>query len=71
MFAVHANSSATEAKMHTDRKTDVYRGAVVSVVALMMKPMAAIVAASATNGPRTWHLSESQQKRMMTKKHST
>lgn len=57
--------------MHTDKKTEVYRGAVVSVVALMMKPIAAIVAARATNGPRTLYLSESQQRRMMTKKQST
>jgi hypothetical protein len=41
---------------------------VVSVVALMMNPMPARVAARAQNGPRILNLSDSQQKEMIVKK---
>jgi hypothetical protein len=68
IFAVHAKSSATDAKINTDRNVEKYRGAAVVVVALMMKPIAASEAARATNGPRILYRSDSPQKRMMTKK---
>jgi hypothetical protein len=49
MFATHASSSATDAKISTDKKILKYRGPVVLVVALMMKPIPARVAARAQN----------------------
>jgi hypothetical protein len=45
-----------------------YRGPVVVVVALMMNPIPARVAARAQNGPRIWNLSESQQKARIVRK---
>jgi hypothetical protein len=68
MFATHARSRATDAKISTDKKMLKYRGPVVSVVALMMNPMPARVAASAQKGPRILNLSDSQQKAMIVKK---
>ena len=69
IFATHANINPTLANMHVDRNTLKYRGAVVSVVAFIVKPTAAMVAESVTKGPRTPNLSLSQQKSRMTKKH--
>ena len=52
--------------MH-DKKHEKYRGPVPVVVALIMKPMAAIIAALATKGPRTLKRSDSQHQSMMKK----
>lgn len=61
-FDTHASRIATEAKISTDKNAEKYLGAVPVVVALIMKPIAASSAARQLNGPRTCHLSESQQK---------
>jgi hypothetical protein len=68
IFDTHASSSATDAKISTDRKILKYRGPVVLVVALMIKPIPARVAARAQNGPRILNLSDSQQNEMTVKK---
>jgi hypothetical protein len=68
MFETQASNNATEAKISTDRKMLKYRGPVVVVVALMMNPIPARVAARAQNGPRIWNLSDSQQKVRIVKK---
>lgn len=68
ILLTHANNSATEAKISTLRKILKYRGAVVVVVALIMNPMAASVAARAQKGPRILNLSESQVRVMIVRK---
>ena len=65
MLATQASSRATEAKMRTERKMEKYRGPVVVVVALMMKPMPEIKPVNAQNGPRILKRSDSQVTRMM------
>jgi hypothetical protein len=55
IFDTHASSSATDANISTDRKILKYRGPVVLVVALMMKPMPARVAArGGADSPWDW-----------------
>jgi hypothetical protein len=68
MFDTHARSRATDAKISTDKKMLKYRGPVVLVVALMMNPMPARVAARAQKGPRILNLSDSQQNKIIVKK---
>ena len=68
MLDTQASNKATEANISTDRKMLKYRGPVVVVVALMMNPTPARVAARAQKGPRIWNLSESQQKVMIVRK---
>ena len=70
-MATHAINKATEAKISTERKMLKYRGPEPVVVALIMKPMPAIVAASAQKGPRILKWSESQQNPIIVKKHKT
>ena len=65
MLAVQASNNATQAKIWTEKKTEKYRGPVPVVVAFTMKPMAAIKAENAQNGPRILKRSESQQTMMM------
>jgi len=65
IFAVHANNSATEAKICTAMKRAKYLAPVLVAVARMMKPMAPMVAERAQKGPRILKRSESQQTVMM------
>jgi hypothetical protein len=68
MFETQASKSATEAKISTERKMLKYRGPVVVVVAFIMNPTPARVAARAQKGPRIWNLSDSQQKEIIVRK---
>lgn len=57
--------------MQTLKKQEKYLDPVLVVVALMMKPIPAMVAGMATNGPRILYRSESQQMAMTMKKQKT
>ncbi len=58
MFATHARSRATDANTCTEKKIEKYLTPGELLVALIMKPMAAIKADNAQNGPRILKRSE-------------
>jgi len=65
LFATQGKITETLINIWVARNMPKYLGAVELVVAKMMKPIAAIMAAALRNGPRILNLSESQQKLIM------